>query len=146
MYLNLFWRAQVCMRFSHIHMTAGTYEIFEILYIFQSTNKWKKFRNYSLKSTIIEFGLSEDNVESINGQRIMINYLAYCPFFTSQRSIFWVPVTRSLSIITIICWNIHPLLGSDRATSNETTIIARQRLRKYAAVPEPSLGNISTQK
>jgi hypothetical protein len=74
------------------------------------------------------------------------NYLAYRPSVTSQRSIYRVPVTRSHSIITKIFWHIHSFLGSDRVTSNETTAITLQQCRKYAAVLEPSLGNISKQK
>jgi hypothetical protein len=36
-------------------------------------------------------------------------------------------------------WHIEPLLGNDRETNNETTTIAVQQLRKYAAVLEPLL-------
>jgi hypothetical protein len=38
-----------------------------------------------------------------------------------------------------ILWHISPLLGNDRETSNETTAIVKQELRKYETVLEPLL-------
>jgi hypothetical protein len=36
-------------------------------------------------------------------------------------------------------WHVEELLGKDRETNNETTVIAMQQLRKYATVLEPLL-------
>jgi hypothetical protein len=36
---------------------------------------------------------------------------------------------------------MDPLLGNDRETNNETTVIAKQQLRKYATLLEPFLGS-----
>jgi hypothetical protein len=41
----------------------------------------------------------------------------------------------------IVQWHTDPLLGNDCETNNDTTVIARQQLCKYATVLEPLLGS-----
>jgi hypothetical protein len=38
-------------------------------------------------------------------------------------------------------WHMDPLLCNDHETNNETMVIARQQLRKYATVLKPLLGS-----
>jgi hypothetical protein len=47
-------------------------------------------------------------------------------------------VTQVNNAAIYILWHIDPLLGNDRKTNNETTVIARQQLR---TVLEPLLGS-----
>jgi hypothetical protein len=46
-----------------------------------------------------------------------------------------------LTMISILLLHIHPLLGNDRETNNDTTVIPRQQLCKYATILEPLLGS-----
>jgi hypothetical protein len=69
--------------------------------------------------------------------------LVYCQAVRLLSSV--IDNTNPIMLSSNTLWRIRPLLGSDRETSNKTTTIAKQQLRKYATVQEPSLGNVCTQ-